>query len=227
MDGTYVPLERSYDGSSSTSKECIEVAIGVTADGRRQVLDFRAVPKEGAGSWVRFPGIPPGKGRGKPEALRHGWAQRNAGGHSQDPSPGRNVAAAVRTKDRKEIAEDFKAVYSKGCRAERDEAFASFCSKRAKPHPKPVLSLFEKQDSLFAFYDLPKPMWRSIYTSNAAESLNSIAERKTRARIQYNSEDSAPIVLAKVYEDYDRDARPAKFMPELNEEEKAMMGFDC
>ena len=54
---------------------------------------------------------------------------------------------------------------------------------------------------------------------------NATAKRKTRARIQYNSEDSALIVLAKVYEDYNRNARPARFMLEMSEEEKKEMGF--
>ena len=54
MDGTYVPLKRSYGEESSVSKECIEVAIGIAKDGRRQVLDFRSVPQEGAGNWSDF-----------------------------------------------------------------------------------------------------------------------------------------------------------------------------
>ena len=83
-----------------------------------------------------------------------------------------------------------------------------------------------KDDSTFRFYEFPKAMWKSIYTSNAAESLNATAKRKTRARIQYNSEDSALIVLAKVYEDYNRNARPARFMLEMSEEEKKEMGFN-
>lgn len=57
------------------------------------------------------------------------------------------------------------------------------------------------------------------------ESLNATAKRKTRTRIQYNSEDSALIVLAKVYEDYNRNARPVRFMLEMSEEEKKEMGF--
>ena len=73
---------------------------------------------------------------------------------------------------------------------------------------------------------IPKPIWRAIYTSNAAEPLNAREKRKARARIQYNSEDSAPIVLTKVHEDYNRGARPARFMLELNEEEKDSMGFE-
>ena len=33
------------------------------------------------------------------------------------------------------------------------------------------------------------------------------------------------IVLAKVYEDYNRNARPARFILEMSEEEKKEMGF--
>lgn len=33
------------------------------------------------------------------------------------------------------------------------------------------------------------------------------------------------IVLTKVYEDYNRNARPARFMLEMSEEEKKEMGF--
>ena len=236
MDGTYVPLKRSYGESSSVSKECIEVAIGITRDGRRQVLDFRAVPREGAGNWSDFLESLKGRGIGDPKLFvtdgLQGMPEAIAGSfpnarhqlclvHAQ-----RNIAQAVRIRDRKEIMDDFKAVYSKGSRAECDEAFAEFASKWSKPYPKLMLSLVEKQDAMFRFYEFPKPMRRAIYTSNAAESLNSIAKRKTRARIQYNSEDSALIVLAKIYEDYNLAARPARFMLELSEEEKEAMGFE-
>ena len=34
------------------------------------------------------------------------------------------------------------------------------------------------------------------------------------------------IVLAKIYEDYNLAARPARFMLELSEEEKEAMGFE-
>ena len=119
----------------------------------------------------------------------------------------RNISQATRMRDRKEIMDDFKAVYTKGSRKECDEAFEAFASKWSKPYPKLISSLLGKADSMFCFYEFPKAMWKSIYTSNAAESLNATAKRKTRARIQYNSEDSALIVLAKAYEDYNRNAR--------------------
>ena len=236
MDGTYVPLKRSYGESSSVSKECIEVAIGITRDGRRQVLDFRAVPREGAGNWSDFLESLKGRGigdpklfvtdglQGMPEAIAESFP--NASHQLCLVHAQRNIAQAVRIRDRKEIMDDFKAVYSKGSRAECDEAFAEFASKWSKPYPKLMLSLVEKQDAMFRFYEFPKPMRRAVYTSNAAESLNSIAKRKTRARIQYNSEDSALIVLAKIYEDYNLAARPARFMLELSEEEKEAMGFE-
>ena len=55
MDGTCVPLKRNYGDASSVSKECMEIAIGITRGGRRQVLDFRSVPQEGEGNWSDFP----------------------------------------------------------------------------------------------------------------------------------------------------------------------------
>ncbi len=60
-----------------------------------------------------------------------------------------------------------------------NEAFADFASKWSKPYPKPMLSLVEKQDAMLAFYEFPKAMRKAICTSNAAESLNSAAKRKT------------------------------------------------
>ena len=236
MDGTYVPLKRGYGGSSSVSKECIEVAVGIAKDGRRQVLDFRAVPQEGAGNWSDFLESLKKRGignpklfvtdglRGMPEAISKAFPKSKRQlclVHVQ-----RNVSQAVRIRDRKEIMGDFKAVYSKGSRGECDEAFSEFVSKWSKPYPRLMLSLAGKRDSMFRFYEFPKPMHKAIYTSNAAESLNATAKRKTRVRIQYNSEDSALIVLAKLYEDYNRNARPARFMLELSEEEKLSMGFD-
>lgn len=235
MDGTYVPLRRRYGDTSSVAKECVEVAIGVTKDGRRQVLDFRSVPQEGAGNWSEFLESIKTRGigspklfvtdglQGMPEAIAKWFPESKRQlclVHVQ-----RNISQATRMRDRKEIMDDFKAVYTKGSRKECDEAFEAFASKWSKPYPKLISSLLGKADSMFRFYEFPKAMWKSIYTSNAAESLNATAKRKTRARIQYNSEDSALIVLAKVYEDYNRNARPARFMLEMSEEEKKEMGF--
>ena len=82
----------------------------------------------------------------------------------------RNISQATRMRDRKEIMDDFKAVYTKGSRKECDEAFEAFASKWSKPYPKLVSSLLGKADSMFRFYEFPKAMRKSIYTSNVAES---------------------------------------------------------
>lgn len=51
LDGTYVPLKRKYaDGKAYVEKECIEVAIGITETGHREVLGFYPVPSEGSDS---------------------------------------------------------------------------------------------------------------------------------------------------------------------------------
>ena len=180
MDGTYVPLRRRYGDTSSVAKECVEVAIGVTKDGRRQVLDFRSAPQEGAGNWSEFLESIKTRGigspklfvtdglQGMPEAIAKWFPESKRQlclVHVQ-----RNLSQATRMRDRKEMMDDFKAVYTKGSRKECDEAFEAFASKWSKPYPKLVSSLLGKADSMFRFYEFPKAMWKSIYTSNAAES---------------------------------------------------------
>lgn len=190
MDGACIPLKRSCGEQSSATKGCVEVAIGITKDGRRRALDFRAVPQKGAGNWPGFLESPKKRGigspklfvingmAGMPEAIAKSFPDAKHQPclvHAQ-----RNISQAVRIGDRKEIMDDFKSVCSKGPRGECDEAFSEFVSKWSKPYPRLVLSLVERQDSMFRFDGFPKAMRRSIYTPNAAESLNSVAKRKTR-----------------------------------------------
>ena len=176
MGGTYAPLKRGYGKSSSVSKECIEVALGATRDGRRRALGFRAAPREGARSWSGFLESLKERGvgsprlfvtdglQGMPEAIASVFPEAKR--QTRLAHVQRNVSRAVRIRDRKEITGDFKAAYSKGSRGGCDEAFADFCSKWAKPYPKLVLSPVERQEEMFLFYDFPKAMRKAIYTSN-------------------------------------------------------------
>ena len=127
--------------------------------------------------------------------------------------------------DRAEICDGFKAVYAAPTRSECDLRFAGFCSKWAKPYPRLIRSLAAKQESLFRLYEYPEPMRRSIHTSNAIESVNSVIKRASRKRLKFNSEDSALIVLVRVCEGHSNNAKPLKYLSELSEEEKERIRF--
>ena len=235
LDGTYVPIKRTYGETSSVSKECIEVALGVTEDGRHCVLGFSAIPSEGSKSWKDFLSGLKERGigspklfitdglQGMPEAIEETFPDADRQlclVHIQ-----RNICKAVRKGDRAEICDGFKAVYAAPTRRECDLRFADFCSKWAKPYPRLMRSLVAKQESLFRFYEYPEPMRRSIYTSNAIESLNSVIKRASRKRIQFNSEGSALIVLVRVCEGHNNNAKQLNYLSELSEEEKERIGF--
>ena len=51
LDGTYVPIERRYEGTAKVEKECVMVALGITEEGEKVVLGFYFAPNEGAWSW--------------------------------------------------------------------------------------------------------------------------------------------------------------------------------
>ena len=121
------------------SEECMEVAIGITRDGRRQVLNFRLMPQKGVGNWSDFLESLKKRGIGRPElfvtdglsGMPEAIAKSFPGAKRQLclVHVQRNISRAVRIGDRKEIADGFKAVYSKGSREECNEGFAAFVSK--------------------------------------------------------------------------------------------------
>ena len=64
------------------------------------------------------------------------------------------------------------------------------------------------------------------FINDALENeIEDFLERASRKRMQFNSEDSALIVLARVCEDHNNNAKPLKYLPELSEEEKERIGF--
>ncbi len=65
------------------------------------------------------------------------------------------------------------------------------------------------------------PIRCSIYTSNAIELLSSIIKRAARKRMQFNSEDSALIVLSRACEGHNSNAKQLNYLSELSEEKKA------
>ena len=131
-------------------------------------MDFRSVPREGAGNWSEFLESIKKRGigspklfatdglQGMPEAIAKSFPEskrRLCLVHVQ-----RNISQATRMRDRKEMMDDFKAIYTKGSRKECDEAFEAFASKFSKPFPKLISSLLGKADSMFRFYEFPKAM---------------------------------------------------------------------
>lgn len=238
MDGTHVPLKRKYSNfREEVYDECIEVIIGVTASGHKEVLDFITVPNEGSHSWEDFLNNLKARGignpklfitdglQGMPEAIKSVFPEakhQRCLVHIQ-----RNISQNVRVKDRTEICNDFKDVYNQETPEEVKTKFEAFTEKWSITYPH-LINKVINTPGLFSYLDFPKAMWQSIKTSNAIESFNSMLQRHSDHRILFNSESNEIIVLTSCIAEYNNSClkKKEKYIGELSEEERYQLGFD-
>lgn len=235
LDGTYVPIERRYEGTAKVEKECVMVALGITEEGEKVVLGFYFAPNEGAWSWDDVLADLKSRGlysvslfvtdglQGMPEAIHRNYPKAK---HQLClVHETRTICRDVRKSDRKAVSGDFKDVYSAKDRAEAESRLSDFESKWEKTYPNMVRKL-RKQIDLFTFMDYPKLLWKSIYTSNAIEGFNSKLKRLTGKRILMNSEDNAVITIVSCCADYNKNAgkiRLRKFNDMSDEEKNSLL----
>ena len=235
LDGTYVPIERRYEGTAKVEKECVMVALGITEEGEKVVLGFYFAPNEGAWSWDDVLADLKSRGlysvslfvtdglQGMPEAIHRNYPKAK---HQLClVHETRTICRDVRKSDRKAVSGDFKDVYSAKDRAEAESRLSDFESKWEKTYPNMVRKL-RKQIDLFTFMDYPKLLWKSIYTSNAIEGFNSKLKRLTRKRILMNSEDNTVITNVSCCADYNKNAgkiRLRKFNDMSDEEKNSLL----
>ena len=238
LDGTHVPLKRKYARyGDAVIDECVEVVMGVTDQGAKEILDFVTVSNVGSHSWKEFlyslkergigdPKIFVTDGlMGMPEAIKEVFPEakhQRCLVHIQ-----RNISQNVRIKDRAEICNDFKEVYSKGTKEETFQEFGSFVRKWQITYPR-LIKKIASTAGLFTYLDFPICMWKAIRTTNYIESFNADLQRYSNHRILFNSEPNEIIALAACIADYNNTAKKKKekYIAELTEEERFQLGFE-
>ncbi len=101
----------------------------------------------------------------------------------------RNIAHKVRVKDRKEICDDFKAVYQAKSKEEANTFLSCMIEKWKKNYPKVTQSLIENQD-LLTFYEVGPVFVETIYSTNLIESFNKQIKKYSRRKEQFQNEES-------------------------------------
>lgn len=74
-------------------------------------------------------------------------------------------------------------------------AYDAFVKKWSALCPAVSKSLEEAGLELLTFYDFPKPMWKSLRTTNTLENLNREFRRRTKTQASFSTEDAALIIL--------------------------------
>ncbi|KIL50601.1 transposase IS905 [Jeotgalibacillus soli] len=153
------------------SKEAVYLAVGIREDGSKEVLAYTIAPTKSAFFWKEL--LLDLKERGTEKVLlfiSDGLKGNTDSIFSVYPDTqyqtclvhlARTIAHKVRVTDRAEICGDFKAVYPKVTKA-----------LLQNPH-------------IFTFYSFPKPIWRSLYSTNLIESFNKQIKKYTKRKEQF------------------------------------------
>jgi putative transposase len=182
--------------------KAVYLAVGVSPDGRKDVLGLWIEQTEGAKFWLRVMTELKNRGvndiliavvdglKGFPDAITAVFPQTQIQ---------TCIVHLLRTsmdyagwKDRKPIATALKTVYRAVDASAAAAALADFeDGPWGRKYPAIVASWRRSWAEVIPFLSYPQEVRRVIYTTNAIESLNSTVRRSVRARGHFPSEDAA------------------------------------
>lgn len=206
LDATYVSLRRD-----TVSKEAIHIAIGVKIDGSKEVIGYSIAPTESAFIWDEL--LKDFKSRGLEQVLLFvtdgltGVEDIITNNYPKADIQrclvhvNRNIMSKVRIKDRQEIIDDFKLVYSAADYEKALTQIESFKEKWNEKYPK-IIDSIESNHNLLTFFKYPDAIRSSIYTTNLIEGFNKQLKRKTKRKEQFPNEESMEKFLVMVFEEY-------------------------
>jgi putative transposase len=218
------PIKRQYrfllfDGvvlkrrtGAGSIKRVVLVALGITPEGRKEVIDFSIAPGESQGAWEGFltdlykrglseEGVElmvTDGGTGLLAALpivypgipvQRCWAHKS-----------RNVLNYVRKADHEAVKADLHAIqYASGIR-EAQRAIRAFAQRWHHTYPKAVACLRADEEQLLAFLQIKdSSCWSQIRTTNAIERRFREVRRRTRPMGVFSDRTSMERILYAVF----------------------------
>lgn len=193
-DATYLNVRRDC-----VDKEPLHVLLGITPDGKKEILSYALYPTEGADHYREM--LADIKARGAEQVLlfvSDGLTGFRDACKSVYPEADhqscwvhicRNVMKLIRVKDRREVLDALKTVYGAEDAAKAEAALDAFCEEYGKRYPK-LIQRFSDRRSLFSFFKYPKEIRKSLYTTNLVENMNKQLKRKTKRKEQFPTEDA-------------------------------------
>jgi putative transposase len=212
------PLDRVYpvvfldalickvrDGGSVKNKAA-HLAVGVDADGRKEVLGIWIETTEGAKFWLRVMNELKARGiedvliavcdglSGLPEAINAVWPATKV-----QTCIVHLIRASLRWvnyKDRKRVAAGLRPIYGAPTEAAAHQALDAFAdSDLGQEYPGIVRRWRDAWERVIPFFDFAPEVRRVIYTTNMIESINSELRKATRNRGHFPSDEALIKVL--------------------------------
>jgi transposase-like protein len=208
LDG--VILKRKTGGGSA--RRAVLVALGITAEGKKEVIDFSIAPGESREAWEAF----------LSDLYRRGLKEKDLEMIVVDGGVGllaalpvvypaipiqrcwahktRNVTDKVRKADRETVKKDLhKISHASGIR-EAQSAIGAFCRSWKDIYPKAVACLLADEEELLSFFKVKDPsLWTHIRTTNAIERKFVEVRRRTRPMGVFSDRTSMERILFAVF----------------------------
>ena len=208
------PLERLYPivffdalrvkirSDGVVKNQAVYLALGVAADGTRDVLGLWIEPTEGAKFWLKVMNELRNRGvadiliavvdglKGFPEAITGVFPQTTV--QTCIVHLTRFSLAYCSWQDRKAVAEELKNIYRAASAEEAARLLAAFGeSPLGKKYPMITASWRRHWAEVIPFYDYPPEIRKMLYTTNAIESLNMQVRKVIKNRGHFPNEAAA------------------------------------
>ncbi len=197
MDGIHFKVRHN----GKVVSKCIYLVIGLTQEGKKEVLGMWINEAESASFWMSV--LTELKARGVQDILiastdnLTGFTKAIAQVFPKTVTQLcvvhqiRNSCKYVPWKDRKAFAADLKAVYTAPSREAALAALEAFELQWGGKYGYAVKGWKDNWDELTQYFDYPAEIRRIIYTTNIIESLNSSIRKYTKAKNQFPDDKAA------------------------------------
>ena len=212
LDATYIPLRRD-----TYQREAVYIAVGIKPNGNKEIIDYRIAPVENLEVWSEM--IADFKERGLEQVelfLSDGFVGIKDMLKQYYPKSKfqrclihimRNISQKVRVTDRAEILNAFKQVHKQTNQKEAETVLHAFYEAYGSKYSRMIKDLRKLEEDMLVFYQYPKQIRPSIYSTNMIESINRMIKRKTNPKAEFPSEESLDNFLGSQVIDYnDRNA---------------------
>jgi len=181
------------------------VALGVSREGGKEVLDLELLASESTSCWSGFVEGLVSRGLGRPalvvmdgnkglraavEQLWPGVAVQRCTVHKL-----RNLERYVPRHALEEMRSDYHRIVRAECLDTAQKAYREFLSKWKKLAPKVAGSLEEAGEELLTFYSFPNSQWKSLRSTNAIERLNGEFRRRVKTQGSLPNANAAELLL--------------------------------
>lgn len=202
VDGLRVSIR---DTSKGVLSKCVYIVLGISVSGRQEVLGLWIEETEGARFWLKVFNdlkarklediiILCGDGlKGLPEAVQAVYPKTDI--QLCVVHQIRNSTKFVSYKDRKKFCHDMRSIYSAPTVEAAESALENFANIWESSYPMSVASWRKNWHFLTSFFKYPVELRKTIYTTNAIESLNAQLRKNTANRKVFPTDDSVIKIL--------------------------------